>query len=140
MVIIRTPAKRASKGRAMIRRGLAVVAMCSVLALAACRSAPVMNVVNAPVGASRTAAQVEQAIVSAGNSLGWRMQPQAPGKVQGTLMRRDHRAVVDIDYTPRTYTIRYKDSSGMDYDGSAIHKNYNGWIENLDRAIRTRLN
>ena len=61
------------------------------------------------------------------------------GQDRGTLLLRDHRAVVDIDYTPRTYSIRYKDSSSLDYDGSSIHKNYNGWIENLDRAIRNRL-
>ena len=123
----------------MIKRGLMLALACSVLALAGCRSAPVMNVVDAPVSVSRSAQQVEQAIISAGNSLGWQMRPVGAGKIEGTLVLRDHRAVVDIDYSPRTYSIRYKDSSNLNYDGGSIHKNYNGWIENLDRAIRVRL-
>jgi hypothetical protein len=81
----------------------------------------------------------QQAILSAGNSLGWRMQPQGPGKIQGTLNLRDQSALVDIDYSATTYSIKYKDSSNLHYDGNSIHKNYNGWIENLDRAIRNRL-
>ena len=46
-----------------------------------------------------------------------------------------------------SYNIRYKSSTGLLY-GEAdqtsgqeireIHKNYNGWIENLDNAIRTQ--
>ena len=124
----------------MIARGLMLVTSCSLLALAGCRGVPVMNVVDAPVAAGRSAQQVEQAILSAGDSLGWRMHAQGPGKIQGTINRRDHRAVVDIDYTARTYSIRHKDSSStLQYDGNSIHKNYNGWIENLDRAIRNRL-
>ena len=124
----------------MLRRGLTLVAVCSLLMLGGCRTAPVMNVVDAPVGTARSAQQVEQAIVSAGNSLGWRMQPQGPGKLQGTLILRDHRAVVDIEYTAKVYSINYKESSpSLHYDGRSIHNNYNGWIENLDRAIRNRL-
>jgi|SRR5687767_1660913 len=124
----------------MFKRGLTLVAAFSLLVLAGCRTAPIMNVVDAPVPAARSAQQVEQAIISAGNSLGWRMQQQAPGRIEGTLVLRDHRAVVTIDYSPRTYSIRHKETSGsLNYDGSSIHKNYNGWIENLDRAIRNRL-
>ena len=124
----------------MLRRGLALVAVCSVLMLGACRTAPVMNVVDAPVVTTRSVQQVERAIVSAGNSLGWRMQPQGPGKMQGTLILRDHRAIVDIEYTAKAYSIKHKESSAsLHYDGQSIHKNYNGWIENLDRGIRDRL-
>ena len=124
----------------MIARGLTLVAFFSLFALAGCRVAPVMNVVDVPVTAGRSVQQVEQAIMAAGNSLGWRMQAQGPGKIQGTINLRDHRAVVDIDYSARAYSIRHKESSAsLQYDGSWIHKNYNGWIENLDRAIRNRL-
>ena len=123
----------------MLKKAFAVLAMVALATMAGCRSAPVMNVVEAPVTGTKSMQQVEQAIVSAGNSLGWQMRPQGPGKVQGTLLLRDHRAVVDVDYTQRSYSIRYKDSSNLNYDGSSIHKNYNGWIENLDRAIRVRL-
>ncbi len=53
----------------MIARGLMLVTSCSLLALAGCRGVPVMNVVDAPVAAGRSAQQVEQAILSAGDSL-----------------------------------------------------------------------
>ena len=123
----------------MLKKGFAVLAIAALATLAGCRSAPVMNVVDAPLVSAKSMQQVEQAIVAAGNSLGWQMQPQGPGRIQGTLVLRDHRAVVDIGYTQKSYSIRYKDSSNLNYDGGSIHKNYNGWIQNLDRAIRQRI-
>lgn len=122
----------------MTKRGLMLAVTCAALALAGCRSAPVMNV-DAPVGVSLSAQQLEQAIVAAGDALGWQMRPTGPGRIEGTLLLRDHRAVVDINYSPRAYSIRYKDSSNLHYDGGTIHRNYNRWIENLDRAIRVRV-
>jgi len=67
------------------------------------------------------------------------MVPRSPGKVEGVLALRTHRAVVDIDYDTKVYSIKYKDSVNLDYDGKTIHKNYNGWVENLDRAIKSKL-
>ena len=68
-----------------------------------------------------------------------RHTPDRPGHVLGRLALRTHVAVVDIDYTDRTYSIRYKDSTNLDYNGTTIHRNYNGWIENLDKAIKAQL-
>jgi hypothetical protein len=48
-------------------------------------------------------------------------------------------AVVDINYTVKSYNISYKDSTELNYDGTNIHKNYNGWIQNLDKGIRAQL-
>jgi hypothetical protein len=31
------------------------------------------------------------------------------------------------------------DSTNLNYDGTNIHRNYNGWITNLDKAIRSQL-
>ena len=66
--------------------------------------------------------------------------------VRGTLAAqkayfslRDHRAVVTVIYDTKSYSIKYKDSSNLNYDGKSIHKNYNGWVENLDKAIRSNL-
>jgi hypothetical protein len=121
------------------RRTVLILAAGSVLALSGCRSAPIMNVSDAPITANRSMQQVEQAIVDAGRSLGWQMSPQGPGRVQGNLVLRTHRATVDVLYSAKSYSIVYKDSDNLHYDGKSIHKNYNGWIENLDRAIRVRL-
>jgi hypothetical protein len=118
------------------------VAVFAAAALAACVM-PVYNVKSAPVetssGTPPTMADVEQAIVRAGQGLGWRMQPVKPGHVVGTLSLRTHTAVVDVTFDTRTYNITYKDSMQLNYDGTNIHKNYNGWIQNLDFSIRNNL-
>lgn len=67
------------------------------------------------------------------------MKQMEPGYIVGTLKLRSHVAVVDIRHTTKSYSITYKDSTNLDYDGTNIHRNYNGWISNLDRAIKTQL-
>lgn len=122
-----------------MRRILTVGLAAAALTLASCRTAPIQNVANAPVPPGKSAQQVREAIVAAGNSLGWQITPDAPGRMTGTLLLRDHKAVVDIAYSASAYSIAYKDSTNLKYDGSTIHSNYNGWIQNLDKAIRVRL-
>ncbi len=114
-----------------------------VVLLAGCRSAPVRNVDSAtlvtPSNASYTLSDVSQAIVRAGVGLGWRMKKTKPGHIIGTLLIRDHRAVIDITYDKETYSIQYQDSSNLNYTGTEIHKNYNGWIIRLEQAIQSQL-
>ena len=123
------------------KRILAVLGV--VLLVAGCTTRPIMNVTDQPVvttaGKQVTADQVRNAIVKAGNALGWVMTPVSPGLVNGRLALRDHLAVVDVRYTATTYSITYKDSTNLNYRDGQIHKNYNGWIENLDRDIRNEL-
>jgi hypothetical protein len=125
----------------MTRTILKFVIPCVVLLFVGCRAAPVYNVSSAPVVAvkSVTLQDVEKAIMRAGVGLGWQMMPRQPGKMEGVLVLRTHRAVVDITYDTAAYSIKYKGSTDMQYDGSSIHSNYNGWIQNLDKAIRAQL-
>lgn len=125
----------------MIRKFLGFAAVIAVLLMVGCRSAPLYNVTSAPIAASKpvTVADVEKAIMRAGAGLGWQITPREPGKIEGVLALRTHRAIVDISYDTKAYSITYKDSSNLDYDGTNIHSNYNGWIQNLDKAIRTQL-
>ena len=114
-----------------------------VSALAACmRTAPIYNVSDMPIVASKpdpTVDDVRKAIIRAGATLGWQMTESKPGLIVGTLILREHQAIVDVNYTPKTYSINYNNSTNLNYDGQTIHKNYNGWIMNLDRAIRAQL-
>ncbi len=114
-----------------------------VLMLGGCTIRPVMNISDAPVvvsaGKRATPDQVRNAIVSAGNALGWQMTPAGPGLVNGRLALRDHGANVEVRYTATTFSILYKDSNNLNYKDGQIHRNYNGWIENLDRGIRNEL-
>jgi len=118
----------------------AVVAL--ALVLAACRSNPVYNVSGAPVTTSTrnySLGDVRGAILQAGASLGWQMKIVRPGLIVGTLYVREHMAKVEIPYDRNTYSILYRDSNNLDYDGANIHGNYNGWVQNLSNAINARL-
>lgn len=112
--------------------------------LVGCAPAMVQNVDNAPVNASNAnydLSDVTKAIQRAGTGLGWQMKEQTPGHIVGTLHLRTHMAVVDITYTLDDYSINYKDSTNLKYDAAnnTIHKNYNGWIQNLTNAINAQL-
>ncbi|TQV63700.1 MAG: hypothetical protein FNT29_06590 [Halothiobacillaceae bacterium] len=114
----------------------------ATVAITGCKSAPVQNVVDAPVTtATQKYAQddVRKAILNAGAKLGWQMKDVEPGYMIATLTLRTHLAQVDIHYNKQNYNIVYKNSTNLDYDGTSIHSNYNGWIQNLDNAIRANL-
>jgi len=131
----------ATLGGKMLRKVLKVLVPAVALLLAGCRIAPVYEVQQAPVTSARAAssADVERAIRTAGAALGWQMLPRGPGSIEGVLVLRDHRAVVDIKYDTKSYSIKYKDSSNLGYDGTNIHPNYNGWVQRLDQGIRAQL-
>jgi hypothetical protein len=101
----------------------------------ACRAAPVYNVESERFIGNATLAQRADQIKRAGAGLGWAMEDISPGVMQGTLNLRSHKAVVLINYTPSNFSIRYKDSANLDYTGTEIHKNYNGWVQRLQQAI-----
>jgi hypothetical protein len=78
--------------------------------------------------------------------LGWEMASTTPDHIIGTLNLRARQAVVDIAYDTKSYNIRYKSRKGLlhgeadqtsGHETREIHKNYTGWIENLNNAIRT---
>ncbi|HSS46736.1 MAG TPA: hypothetical protein VLL03_04905 [Burkholderiales bacterium] len=123
-----------------IKLGLIIVA--GILLVAACAT-PVLNVSNAPVqtgsGQKASLDGMGKAITRAGVALGWQMKTVKPGNIVGTLTLRGHTAVVEVTYDTQTYNITYKDSVNLNYDGKNIHRNYNGWIQNLDRGIRAQL-
>ncbi len=112
------------------------------LALVGCRSNPVYNVEGTPISTSTSGyslRDVRDAIQQAGVSLGWQMQDIKPGLIVGTLYLRDHMAQVEIPYSRSSYSILYKDSQNLNYDGANIHSNYNGWIQRLNGAINAQL-
>jgi hypothetical protein len=114
-----------------------VILLIAGLALGACRAAPVYNVNTATMASPPTATveQVTTAIKRAGAGLGWQMIDKGPGEMEGRLNLRSHVAVVSITFDTKQFSIFYKDSADLGYDGTNIHKNYNGWVQNLERAI-----
>ena len=122
---------------------LAIAASVLVLLAGGCRAPmPVYNVTDAPVAASKPSPSLDEvgkAIHRAGVALGWQMKETKPGHMLATLALRKHVAVVDVNYGVKSYSIRYKDSTELGYDGQNIHPNYNGWVQNLDKGIRAQL-
>lgn len=125
----------------LIRKFSIIVLSVFVLAAVGCRSNPVQNVSNAPIGsgAALKMEQIKNAIIRAGSTLGWRVKAETPGHLVATLDLRKHQAVVDITHDTKSYSIKYKDSTNLDYDGTNIHSNYNGWIKNLSVAIDNQI-
>ena len=127
----------------MTKRLAAAAIAAGMLAIAGCTLQPIQNLSDVPVttnsGKRLSAAQVRSAIITAGTSLGWQVKDEAPGRLLGTLHLRTHTAVVEIPYSASKYSILYKSSENLDAANGQIHRNYNGWVQNLDRTIRTEI-
>jgi hypothetical protein len=120
---------------------LAVLAV--AIAVAGCNTMPIQNVSQAAAtnaaGKPLNKDQVRGAIVRAGAALGWQMKDEGPNMLVGTIQLRKHTAVVEIPYSASDYSIKYRSSVNLDEKDGSIHKNYNGWIQNLTRGINTQL-
>jgi hypothetical protein len=135
---------RASAGSACLcmKTTVAVILCCLAALAGGCRTSTLHEVRDVAVSANvpnATKADVRKAIIRAGGTLGWQIKDDGPDALIGTLVLREHTAVVDIPYSATTYSILYKDSKNLKHRGSSIHSNYNGWIQNLHRSINAQL-
>jgi hypothetical protein len=122
---------------------LRLVFLAVFVAIAGCAATPIMNVKEAPVisssGKSMSKADVRSAILRAGAALGWQMNDENPDLLVGTLQLRAHMAVIEIPYSSNNYSIKYRSSTNLKESNGTIHKNYNGWIQNLTRGINAQM-
>jgi hypothetical protein len=122
--------------------GLIVAAALWVPACGA-NMAPVLNVNHAPVAGAPAgadpAASVRDAIHRAILSRGWTVAGETPGVLTATIQKDGISATVDIPYTATDYSIVYRDSAGLKYDGNRIHKRYNHWVDRLQASITAEL-
>ena len=113
------------------------------IAVTGCNSVPILNVDQSPAisasGKALSREQVRAAILRAGAALGWQMKDEGPNMIVASIMLRKHAATVAIPYNANSYSIKYRTSTGLDEQGGTIHKNYNGWIQNLTRGINAQL-
>jgi hypothetical protein len=114
-----------------------------VLAVVGCTSKPVYNVMDAPVipssGKSASMQDIRSAIIRAGVPLGWQIIPGKPGQLTGRLVVRSHQAVVDIEHNLHQYSIKYRDSVNLGAMDGQVHRSYNSWVQDLDKAIRLQI-
>lgn len=118
----------------------------ALLALGCAPLAPVMNVTDAPTSTNRPASldEIGNAIVRAGASLNMQMRKVRPGLIDATYVPmggagKGLSATMEIKYNTKSYSIEYKDSQGLKYDGTNIHHNYNNWVQSLNNRIRAQL-
>ena len=125
----------------IVKSGIIVLGISFAVALGACASIPILNVNDAQIatGKSLQVNQVRQAIVTAGSALGWKIVDSKPGLLEGTLRLRDHTAVVEIPFTTGKYSIVFKSGVNLNEKDGQIHKNYNGWVQNLEKSINAAL-
>ncbi|WP_462165639.1 hypothetical protein [Pseudoalteromonas sp. GB43] len=71
--------------------------------------------------------------------LGWTCRSNAEGQILGKLDIRKHQLRVDITFNEQEYSIDYKDSINLDYNGKKIHRQYINWVTNLMRNIDAEL-
>ena len=141
---LRNYGQELKEGKYMKYKNLFIIMLgITLITLAGCRTSPVYNVTDQTITTnieSPTEEHVQKAIIRAGSGLGWNMNSVSPGHIVAVLHLRTHMAKVDIKYSTEKYSITYNDSENLNYDGTIIHTNYNGWVQNLDRAIQTQLN
>lgn len=110
------------------------------LLLGACTSKPVLEVRQTDVPASLNQSQVEQAILTGLQQRRWSVIERKPGLISASIVQRQqHRAVIEIRYDARSYSISHRSSEGLDYRNGKIHRTYNNWVTYLDRSIQQAL-
>ena len=106
-------------------------------------SQPLYSVDNAVVfngpGSQPTLEQIRRAIVASVTRKGWTAKNIGSRQIQATLNVRKNIARVVIAYSTRSYSITYKDSHTLAYDGATIHRNYNKWVRKLKILINRQL-
>jgi len=132
----------------LIRHKNAFIFLATLALIVGCVShgAPIRSIEGQPVTTNRAASldEIGNAIVRAGASLNMQMRKVRPGLVEATYVpmggaNKGLSATMEIKYDSKQYSIVYKDSTGLGYDGSKIHKNYNNWVQSLDNRIRVQL-
>lgn len=110
-----------------------------VLILFSACTAPLYEIKETPIETgteqSISLAQIETAIITAGEGIGWKMKTSKPGEVTGTYRESKYTAAVKIPFSSENYSIFYKSSKNLKYNGAEIHRRYNTLVQNLSTAI-----
>ncbi len=122
-----------------MRRGTGLVPLAMVVLLLAACTRPIIHVENIglsiPSSVDVTMEKVEIAIFRAAADGGWSIRQLEPGRLEAEIRGRNYKAVVWITHDTRSFSIIYKDSRNLDYDGTLIRWRYNNWIVKLRKSI-----
>ena len=123
---------------AAVKRAVAAVSFGLLFAcVAACRTQPIRDVIDAPlpsVWADASSDAADEAIWRAGRKVGWQIERLRPGVLRGTWRHEHYTALVTIVREGARISIRYEESDHLLREGG-IHENYNRMVERLLRQI-----
>ena len=116
-----------------------VSAIVILAATSAVARTEIVNIDNAPIPDDLNIEAITGAITAGAVDRGWTPKVLGTGHVEARLFIRSHTATVDITFNESTYSITYKDSTNLDYDGGRIHRNYNRWVASLNSTLQRSL-
>lgn len=118
----------------------AAAALLASLAGAGCTTGVVQPQGKIGMTGEATLAQVTDAIQQAGLEAGWQTKLVRPGLIEGYREwgNGKHNMTVEVIYDAKNYTIKYKDSKNLSYDGGSIHRQYWIRVQAWDDAIKAR--
>ena len=127
----------------MRSRKLLALMFAPLLAMLLMAAAPLVDPMPLDVPTGLTDKQVEKAVRMGAAKRGWVISAQQKGYAEATLHIRTHVAKVGVTYDTKHVSLKYLDSSNLDYavkkDGPVIHKNYLKWASNLLIDINVEL-
>lgn len=118
-----------------------LLGLCAGMLLMGCRAAvPIQNVQHQALPV-KDAKVVERAIIAGTMKRGWNVRKTGPQVFEAVLDHHALHATVEIPYGEDYYSIIYKQSANLKYNGKkeVIHPRYNTWILNLKRAINSSI-
>ena len=122
----------------------AAVIACVLIVVAAC-TLPIRKVDSHDYGEGPSTGasmdQIKTTVESVATIRGWKLSNVQAGQFTGTRAwggadSNKHNIVVDVVYNADTFSILYKDSKAMTYNGSSIHHTYNDMVLELQEGIQ----
>lgn len=131
----------------MRRRGVLAMPLLAGGALGACQRGageggraggePIRNHENVSFPGPGTLAQREEQIQRAALAQRWVVESRGQRLLRATYTQRRYQAVVEIPYTRDGFSIRYVSSQELEQSPGYVLRDYNQWVERLQRAIVT---
>lgn len=120
----------------MLRNRFVIILLLPILLLlAGWREAPLVNPDPIAIPAKVSSTEVGKIIKKALVGRKWIVSEDKPGAIKATLLVREHKARIAIDWNAKDIRISYIDSENLNYEEKngkkLIHQNYNSWINNL---------
>jgi hypothetical protein len=73
----------------------------------------------------------------------WLVEADTGESIRARYVKRAHRLLIRVDYTPREISFHYVDSAALGYehreDGDYIHPNANVWLRQLGDEVHLKV-